>query len=389
MLTKNKLKNYLKKLIESIDSEALSNLEQKYQTDVIEKDLYSKEQQIKEKNSGKGWQLLDDIIKTLSELDDPKIHPQNLRYKYEIITEILTTQYNLKLIGEGQFRNVYSKTGIPFVVKVEKFQFDDDAYEEDEDYILSYGANKVEYNTYLNYGTDTRPRTDLFSKIYAYDKKNDMWIITEKVTTFSDDGTNNDVLLKIFQPIITLLSKVIKFIKTNRNFLNFPYYPFYNRTFNIDKNIFFRSNNVIEDIFEQANNNVYVDAELAQSIFDKCFDFIEIVTVEIERTNDLIAAFQLAIIQWLLSNFSIIGNDYDVVKMSQPKKLKFLISIFQKNFPDLKPTPDVAYFANFLRNKAISDIHFYNIGYRDMKNNPTEPWKNLIIIDFGEFGTNT
>jgi hypothetical protein len=378
MLTTNKLKNYLKILIESIDPEDLSALEQKYEQDITQKNIHATINARNEKYSLQGWNFLNTTIEHLNEIDDPKIHPQinsNPEYKYEKIKEIITDELHFKKIGDGVYRDVYSRPDINFVIKIEQFELS-----QDTNTMISDGANENEYNTYFNYGKNSRPRNELFTKIYAYDHKDKMWIISEKVNTFS---TNNmDILLEIFKPFTQLFSNMIDFIESEKSFRNFPDSPLYNKNYRQGERLLFKKNYIVHGIF----NNKVDDAEY---LFQFIFTFMHKLCERLELINDLIIAFKYAIIDFILIHFYISGAyyDYDELKNRKPIILRLFMKKFNEQFPNLKPTPDIAYFTNFIKNRYIEDMHFYNVGYRDMTNNPNEPWKNLVILDFGEYGT--
>jgi len=369
MLTKIKLKNYIRNIIkESIDDEELMNLEQKYQADIMEKGIADAINQQKEKTSVQGWNFLNYAIELLTDLDDPQKHPGALtdpEYKYRNVQNIIKNILQFKKIGQGAYRKVYGRPDMPFIIKLEHSQFGSKK-------ISTSGTNMTEYETYFNYGSDFQPRNELFPKIYAYDKKDGCWIIFEKVNTFKDSG---DVLLNMFQPLISLWKKVYDFLENEPDFYGALGY---------DENYSLWQPT---PEFEEFLNN----PASPYDVFGYLFEFIKDIaqTCEKESHQDITLAFKSTLIDWIIQVFtgkaswSYLPRSF---KRDNPDEYHLLITKFEQAFPDLKPTPDAAYLANFLKNQPIDDLHFNNIGYRDMKNNPNQPWKNLVILDYGEYG---
>jgi len=375
MLTLPKLKNYLKLMIETVDPEELASLQQKYQSDIMEKGIYAAINARNNKYSPKGWNLLNHAIDCLTALDNPKRHRQDSQYKYGKILDILENELQLKKIGEGAFRNVYSSPEANFVVKVEQSDWSDYLQT-----MSSSGTNKGEYEKYFNYGPDSQPRTEMFPQLYAYDKFHGMWIISEKVKTFNENTDPN--IYKIFKPFLTLLSQIADFIKTEPSFKNLPGSPLYDSNYREGRNLLFKNDYSTPEMFtDPLNYPTY--------IYGTCFGFARSLAFDMYTNSnpDVISAFSKHLIDWTLGNFGY-GNmrDYQTAKATAPQKLKLFLTKFNQHFPNVQPTPDIAYFTSFLKNEEIEDLHFFNVGYRDMKNNPNQPWKNLVILDFGEYG---
>ena len=363
MLTIPKLKKCLRQIIkEAIDPEELQSLEQKYQNDIIEKNVRDTITKQYEKYSPQGWNLLNYTIEKLTELDDSQKYPQilnNPNYKCDKIIEILVKKLGFSKIGEGAFRDVYGKADAPFIIKLEL-----------KGNTLNYsGTNKIEYDTYFNYGSDFQPRNELFPKIYAYDKTHGYWIIFEKVNTLKNSG---DTLLNIFQPLYTLFKNIYDFLQNEPSFDN----PGHNHKL-------WEPTPEFEDFINDPIN--------PQENFYYFFEFIENVARLCEQEHDLITAFQKTLTKWILQVFTTQidwwQHDFDYYIQNKPPEYRLLMNKFHQRFPNLKPTPDVAYLSNFLKNQEIQDLHFDNVGYRDMKNNPNSPWKNIVILDFGEYGS--
>jgi len=377
MLTIPKLQKYLRQIIkEAIDPEELQGLEQKYQNDIIEKGIYNAIHTRNEKYSPKGWNFLNHAIEKLTELDDPQIHPQiksDPQYKYKKIQDILTNELQFKKIGSGAFRDVYGKPDAPFIIKLEQSHWNDYVQK-----MTSSGTNKTEYDTYFNYGSDFQPRNELFPKIYAYDKTHGMWIIFEKVNTFNNSmsvkSQGDPNIIKIFQPCYNLLSQIFDFIE------NDPTLQKINVKTNVGTHNPFKIQSLIKDAF---NDPITQSMSLCNIIFSG----IILSTVgKITHYGDINAAFEAALLDMLV--FGCLSYSGYNFKEECPREFNIFARKLRENFHNLKPTSDVAYLVNFLKNQYIEDLHMGNIGYRDMKKNPNAPWKNFVILDFGEYGGN-
>lgn len=375
MLTKIKLKNYIRNIIkESIDDEELTNLEQKYQAEIMEKGIADAINQQKEKTSVQGWNFLNYAIELLTDLDNPQKHPDTLtdpEYKYKKIQSIIKDILQFKKIGSGSYRKVYGRPDMPFIIKLEHSQFGSKK-------INTSGTNMTEYETYFNYGSDFQPRNELFPKIYAYDKKDSCWIIFEKVNTFKDSG---DVLLNMFQPLFSLWKNIYDFLENEPDFYG---------ALDYDENYNFWQPT---PEFEEFLNNPADPYD----VFGYLFEFVKSIAENCEKEShqDITLAFKSTLIDWIIQIFTGKSNHVSFkadlpyiqrFKREYPDEYHLLITKLDRAFPDLKPTPDAAYLANFLKNQPIDDLEFGNIGYRDMKNNLNQPWKNLVILDYGEYG---
>ena len=369
MLTIPKLKKYLVKIInESITQEELSELEDKYESDIIEKNIYQNLINQTYKYQNTGWQLLNYAIELLTELNDPQKHPETItdpEYKYEQIQKIVNNELQFKKIGQGAYRSVYGRSDIPFIIKLEHAQIGTKK-------MKPSGTNMSEYEKYLNYGSDFQPRNELFPKMYAYDKKDGCWIIFEKVNTLKNSG---DVLLNMFQPLLSLWKNIYDFLENEPGFYGALGY---------DENYSLWQPTPEFEEFLNNPTNPY-------DVFGYLFEFTKDIalTCEKESHQDITLAFKSTLIDWIIQVFTGKASWLYLprsFKRDNPDEYHLLITKFEQAFPDLKPTPDVAYLTNFLKNQPIDDLHFNNIGYRDMKNNTTQPWKNLVILDFGEYG---
>lgn len=376
------LKQYIKLIIESIEEsyndeeeykqQQLKDLESKYHKDISEKNQIEYNS-----NSPKGWDLLNHTINSLISLDDPQQHPQDTQYKYKKINDIIKNDLGFKILGQGRVRKVYSKPDINFIIKIEDFKWADT-----ENTMISRGDNKIEYNTYFNYGPSHQSKNEIFPKIYAYDKTDGMWIISEKVKTF--DEYPNRTIKKIFKPLSSLFLQIIDFLKNEITFQNTSNNPLYNPKEELNTNIFDLSE------CQYLESAIFNNPDINSSdLFNICFEFIKELALLTHSTGDLTQAFYTQIIKWIIDDCHIFGSGlttYDDIKKHSPKKLSLFMNKFNQHFPNLKPTPDVTYITNIIKHEFIEDLHFQNVGYRNMKLNPTEPWKNFVILDYAAYG---
>ena len=363
MLKNNIIKNYLKILFETTNlDDELSDLEKKYEFDINQKNNDLKKKIKNEMYSTEGWGLLNNTIEQLEKIN--KIdYGENLKYKLDDIEDLITTELGFVSIGRGAYRHVYGRKNTPFIIKLEQIN----SFSK-----KSLGTNENEYNTYFNYGSTFQPRNDLFTKIYGYDKKDGLWIVFEKVNTFKN--SSSDILLKMFKQFFSFLEKIYSFLENEPAFYNVPGYP------EDDSNLF-QPTNEFEDFINNPKD--------PQDLFFYFIDFAKAVAWNCynQSHTDIAEAFKKTLIDFTIQTFTGKASYHYLphFRKDNPLEYDLLVTKLNENFPDLKPTPDVAYISNFLKNKTIEDLHFGNIGYRDMKNNPTEPWKNLVILDFGEF----
>jgi hypothetical protein len=363
------IRNYIRILLENenlpennLDNN-LNDLESRYHSDIQTK---NQEHQIQSKlhtMSGKGWGLLNLIIQKFKELDNPTLYQNQdvITHKTELLENILTKSGFTKA-AEGSFRKVWINPNANFIVKLEKKV---QSYKNWGQYEF-LNTNKIEHDTYFNFGPDSQPRTELFPKIYAYDQIDKLWIIFEKVNTFKP--TNTLPLEKIFAPFLLLCQKIVWVIEHEPAFKpqsdSLDYFAIHPDTLNVlaspqsDPDYFF------EIVF---NHTLKKMPEFYQKYGDFKKAFHELV-------------LQKLIVECILTY----GNKW--IK-KRPQLYQLLKNKLSENFnSDFLPTPDFLYIGQFLKHGIIDDLHINNLGYRDLKNNPTQPWKNFVILDFGGFG---
>lgn len=385
------LEQYIRLIIESINDDhneeeeeeykqqELDALYQKYYDDIFEKNMeeYEKNQIEYDPNSPKRWNLLDHTINLLRKIDqwlDPNFYENHYAAKSDEIQHVLLDELNFNMIGEGAFRKVFSRPDAMFIVKLEK-QIQT-RFSKQKSTIS--GTNKIEFNKYFDFGKKYQKEnevfpiinhTTLFPKVYAYDNLDGMWIITEKVIPiFSDNSTTNaSSAIKMFKPFFTFLSELFDFLNNNPTFINK----------NTNASIF-EIRPDIKQAFLSSNDNFY--------LFQQILDLIINIAYSSEATTDLSLGFQNAIINRILASWSNLYTSIDDFKLEQPKNYQLLLTSLKTHFNNLKPTPDIQYICNILRKDPIDDLHIYNIGFRDMKLNPTEPWKNFVILDYAALG---
>jgi len=301
-----------------------------------------------------------------------------IKEKYESLKNILLNVLKFKKIGEGAYREVYGRYDAPFIIKLERIS------SVNPNGSISSGTNRSEYQTYFNYGSDFQPRNDLFPKIYGYDKIDDVWIIFEKVNTFDQNDTQ--VLKKMFKPLFDLMKKIIEIIDTDPSLkiplsINNPYVQPQQKTGyrDVSANGFkdpFKVNPYVQNMFMD------IGSIGGPQLFDHFLSIVE--ELSFEGVIDIKSKFKDVLLDYSIKNFL---KEPLVITKYNPQLIPLLKNTILKNFDyNIEPTPDVVHLFNFLKNKEIEDIHFYNVGYRDLKNNPKEPWKNFVILDFGEFG---
>ena len=341
------LRRYIKNLIEGIDPEELASLENKY------------EKEIKKKPEPGGWDMLNFTIEKLEEIE---INPiPELMDKFNEIQNVLTS-LGFKKMGEGAFRDVWGSPSANFVVKIEKSQ-QRSVYD-------TAGTNKAETDTYFKHGTDFQPRNDMFPKLYAYDRLDDMWSIFEKVYTFGN--CSKDVPLKMFAPLIDTLTKAAVYLYTD---------PFFKSIkLKNDPNVYIL--NFKEYKFKELTDISSCTCENVMNIV--WTDFIRRMIFQMSSADDAQISFEDILCHYMIDMLD--NNSRTAVLRNDELNRVFtnrLLSYFRKN---LKVPPDAAWISNFFKQGHIDDLHLGNIGYRDLKNNPSEPWKNLVILDFGEYG---
>lgn len=372
------LRKYIRMLFESPEQDSnlepiptqgnsLSQLENKYSEEIAAGN--------KMQSPHTGWSQLDTLITDLTQISKTQA-------KTEVFKDIQNylTQENFKMIGQGIFRNVYSKPNFPFVIKVQSN--------------TRREANQIEYEKYFSYegeefdggqeGQLSEKKYSLFPKIYAYDQINKAWIIFEKVNVFRNDKEATDEMAVtpiIFSRYKQQIEKIFQAIKRD---------PFLKSQI-VPDNI---------EIYFQPNGEINTPKIFGPNFFENFINSIAqpVNYEETDRNNRLTKQGPLSPVSrnqnteaaYLENLFSQINVwcfmdmwNYNPERDEQIKAKT--LELFKQI--GIRMPPDIKYFYEyFFRGKGglIRDLHAGNIGYRDLKNNPDEPWKNLVIIDFGE-----
>ena len=306
------LRNYIKLLVESA-----SDNEGKYI------DIIAAKNQEKQNQKFYGDEL-NHIIFELNKVSD--------------IDDITSTlkQNGYSLIGQGAFRDVYSRKDVDFVIKLSS------------DYQDS--SNQFEYNIYFDndqYEDVNSINTDekyydvsIFPKLYGYDKNYGQWIIFEKVKTINDNHISIEKFFPLFFQQIKSLCDIIY------EELNIDIYS--SLSYENKHEIFRYIIDFLRQIYNKKGNYDYMSNE-----YDRYHMLFSILNIMCYKNRQLL--------NYPKSNL-----------MSVLTKRKFNISI----------TKDIMYFMNAIRDKnAIEDLNYGNIGYRDIKNS-AKPWESFVIIDY-------
>jgi hypothetical protein len=367
------IKNYIKILLENVTDDTtvgsthippaedeIQSLENKYQDEIQSKNKTHALQNKLNVYSGKSWDLLDIVIQKFKELDDPALYRNQdiVAHKTELLENVLKDSGFVKA-GEGAFRKVWVNPNANFIVKIEKRiksfknwgQYD------------FLNTNKIEYDTYFDFGSPSQTRNALFPKIYSYDQTDKLWIIFEKVNTFKP--TDTKVLQKIFAPFLLLCQKIIWVLEHEPAL----------RTQSHELNYFAMHPDVLNAIeFPDTDPELF---------FNIIFGWTLRKLPEFYQTyGDFKKAFHELILQQLIAKVILNQN---LIKKN-PQKFQLLKNKLAQNLGgDFLPTPDFQYIGHFIK-YGIDDLHIGNLGYRDLKNNSREPWKNFVILDFGGFG---
>lgn len=352
------IRRYIRILLESTDNpktDNLKDLESQYHADIQTKNHEYQAQ------TGQGWNLLNTTIQKFKELDDPNLYKnQDEDYKYTLKTQLLqntlSQDLGFKKLGEGYFRNVWGSPHSNFIVKIEK-----KVMNLRKKKAALEGTNEAEYMNYFHHGPDFQPRNDLFPKMYAYDTQDKAWIIFEKVNTFST--TNPTDLQKIFGPFSLLCQKILWVLMHDDTLTHDP---------------IFTVNSYCYDLISNPNPN---PEEFFNLIFKSALSKI---TKYFTQWGDLQIAFHHLL--WDFIEHPLLEKGLEL--RANPKKYALLQQKLSHalGLKLFTPTPDARYICNFLKNSNLTDLHFGNLGYRDLKNHPQQPWKNLVILDFGDYG---
>lgn len=358
LMLEYKLRQKIKTILEGLTPDELKNLEQKYKEEI------SKTQNA---NLEEGWNMLDLVIQKLCEVDI--VQYEDLFQKYEKLEDVLKS-LGFKKIGEGSFRDVWSNNSVDFVIKLEKSQYNGKIYEPS-------GTNKAERKKYFEFGSDFQPRNDMFPKLYAYDQIDNMWLIFEKVNTF-ENKKKEIITTKMFLPLFNLLRKIVK--KVNKDYF-FKSIKVEGKTYRIAL-----KDDKVREFTTLSNPNMKKDALSALKVIWDLF--LDRFVAETKQSGDIQYAFEKTIVFFLDQELFTIDTNFEINKDQKRKEIQSILLAKLRNYfkSELTVTPDCVWIGNIFKNELIKDMHTGNIGYRSLKNNPNEPWKNFVILDFGELG---
>jgi len=340
----NLLKNYIKLLIESIEDSEIQ-IDPKEQNRIENENKYGEE--INQKNyefsinqiSNSGWKDVNEALQYFKSLDQYYL-PRETKIQY--IKQYLDYK-GLHLIGKGEFREVYSSPQSNYVIKL-AFDLGSGTFSDDE-----FSSTEQEYNLY--YSKDNQ----IFPKLYGYDNQDKLWIIFEKVHTFSEnDNSKNYSILKKLLPLF--FKKIETGLKIAQNCFN----------------------------IQQSTNDMYIQLkiyEYAISIIKRYPHFYTSDTF-IQKSSSSHSHLEskifknemIDLIYQYKNNFK---RDY-TNNTAQKEEIKQCLS--KANF-DYGLTPDVNYILSKLED-SVTDLHEGNFGYRDITNT-NKPWESFVVIDYG------
>jgi len=391
------LRKYIKLLFESSD---LSALENKYSSEIIKKKYPQSHYE------------LHHIIDELKDVSKKYVGKECLNKLKEKILE-----NNYELLGEGNYRSVYSKPEVDFIIKLSRKtieEIDDDVekyIEGQKQYNIAFPdspkkynethfdiirkakkdtarGNSIEYNKSLEYGNK------FFTKQYAVDEKNNYWVISEKVNKLygKDFG-------KFFPYLYNLYIKLlVSYIK-----------------------IFFRIEDITEEkVMTHINSDSFLQSfflagkvEFMDSIFSglenkRIFNFKDILKQFIFITNPFCESSGVELVTAILKEISDIEHLKELNKEiynipirngnylsgivedimleigNLSSNLSYLLNDMYTDLNmSLNDFPDLTYLMNIVINANFKDFHVDNIGYRNNDMNKEKPWKNLVFLDYG------
>ncbi len=249
----------------------------------------------------------------------------------------LLKQNGYSLIGQGGFRNVWTRSDVDFVIKINNS--------------LNDNSNQIEYNTYFGMyqyddvnainTTEQYYDVSIYPKLYGYDKIHGHWIIFEKVNTF-----NQQTPLYTFFPLLFKQIKIMWYIIC--------------KDLNLKNNFSQKSMIAKNELLHHVLIGFQILQETTGS-YQYNYDSTENETL----FNPLFELFYQSTFT-SLSSSQFIMNAYKALK--------------RRNFK-LQVTPDIGRLLKGLRGHQIDDLHSGNLGYRKIKD-PNKPWESVVIIDY-------
>jgi hypothetical protein len=304
------------------ETKSLTDLENNYSEEIDTLNQNFYSQQEKQVH---GWSDLNKIIKALENIPSYDLFTSG---RPEKMDEILTTieYFGYELIGKGFYRKVYSRPDVPWIIKTQ----------------LAGNINKHEAETYFSYGeTGDWVRYDLFPKLYGIDEEDAMWVIWEKVTPF-DQSNEVEILKKLFPAFTGQLTKI-------HQSLNMPELEPFDKELSFSRQIFPMLYALIEEYSDWGSTDQSFDDHYRKYLLYRLPGF---------HTG----AYSL------YNNTELLAQALTGIKF--PKDIKYLYDFFS----NAEGHP-----------RLIEDLKSDNLGYRNLDDNPSEPWRNLVILDLGEY----
>jgi len=317
----NLLKKYISILLESKE---LKDLEKKYEEDISTKSQIA---------SGSGWKELDEIISQLNSVSN--VQYENLLLEFRRILK----ENGYQKIGSGSYRDVYGKNNTPWVIKI--------AGDMEFSYYKSNNT-KSEYENYF------KSRNELYPKLYGYDHKNGLWIISEWIYLFN----SYEDLEYIFPYFMN-------------NFVNACYVL--SMKYNVDIYGTIKNNYSYSDFFDNVIEPILIEAPKG---YDKSY------YSDPKKINDLThlsSTVEKICIEFILRLFSrqIHSGSADVRQHIISEILKELRS--SRIWFEL--TEDLQWISLRLKENVLTDIHSENVGYRQIRDH-SKPWQSFAILDY-------
>jgi len=315
------LKKYISILLESKE---LKSLEKKYAEDIGIKS------QIK---SNTGWAELDNIINEFKLAENTQY--ENLLFVFKDIL----SKNGYQKIGSGSYRDVYAKNGMPWIIKI--------AGEMEFSYFKS-NATKQEYDNYF------KSRNELYPKLYGYDHKHGLWIISEWIHTFRSYEDLEYMFPHFMNNFINACDALSKKYNTN-----------------IYENL--KSKYSFSDFFDNVIQPILINSS---TDFDKSYYSDPQKIKDLTHLSSDIEKICLEFIMGGFNSFSFSSNSQrtnfamtEILKVLRSRRIWFEL------------TDDLKWIAVRLKDNVLNDIHSENVGYRQIKDH-SQPWQSFAILDY-------
>ncbi len=408
------LRKFIRLLIESSEIE---ELEKKY------------EKEIALKKYNEGSYELHNIIHEFEEISKKFSAEDSLK---EIEKKLKENNY--ELLGTGNWRKVYSKKDVNFIIKILNNPIEQSdkladsltwpensryTQKQQEEFRFankqSARGNQIEYNKSIEHGTK------YFTKQYAVDEKYNNWVILEKVNRLDNKNIKYFIpnFYKLYPELFAcFINTVFKSNITINDVLAFS--EGYNEIFFelsfVDSFCFildkmsqnkFKLSDIYLSIFESLNESQILD-ELIQEFVSKDDIINAYKKYEhlIEKTNK---EYKLYISKIHGSSnydshdlFTSLSNKMKVKQKNEFEMISDIIHMFENLITmkkndintilndidsqlniSLDNLPELKYLQTIVLDSSFKDIHIGNMGYRNNELNKNKPWKNIIIMDYG------